>query len=44
MTQRTTADVPAAAPVRYEAAGDDAIRPFRVHVPDADLADLRRRI
>jgi pimeloyl-ACP methyl ester carboxylesterase len=24
--------------------GTTAIRPFRVHVPDADLADLRRRI
>jgi pimeloyl-ACP methyl ester carboxylesterase len=26
------------------AAGDEAIRPFRVHIPDRDLADLRRRI
>ncbi|HEX6748314.1 MAG TPA: epoxide hydrolase [Longimicrobium sp.] len=26
------------------AAGDASIRPFRVHVPEADLADLRRRI
>ncbi len=26
------------------AAGDTSIRPFRVHVPDAALADLRRRI
>ena len=24
--------------------GSDAIRPFQVHVPDADIADLRRRI
>jgi pimeloyl-ACP methyl ester carboxylesterase len=26
------------------AADDDAIRPFRVNVPEADLADLRRRV
>ena len=26
------------------AATDQAIRPFRVHIPDGDLADLRRRI
>ena len=26
------------------AAGDAAIRPFRVNVPEADLADLRKRI
>jgi pimeloyl-ACP methyl ester carboxylesterase len=26
------------------AAGADAIRPFRVNVPEADLADLRRRV
>ena len=25
-------------------ATDNAIRPFRVNVPDADLDDLRRRI
>src|SRR5512140_1889978 len=25
-------------------ADDQSIRPFRVHVPDSDLADLRRRI
>jgi hypothetical protein len=24
--------------------GEDSIRPFRVHVPDADLADLERRL
>jgi pimeloyl-ACP methyl ester carboxylesterase len=32
------------APASLEAAGDEAIRPFRVRVPDADLADLRRRL
>jgi Epoxide hydrolase N terminus len=26
------------------AAGDTAMRPFRVNVPEADLADLRKRI
>jgi hypothetical protein len=33
-----------AVPASREAVGDDAIRPFRVRVPDADLADLRRRL
>jgi pimeloyl-ACP methyl ester carboxylesterase len=32
------------APASREVAGDEAIRPFRVRVPDADIADLRRRI
>ena len=32
------------APASREAAGGDAIRPFRVRVADADLADLRRRL
>ncbi|MGH8785811.1 MAG: epoxide hydrolase family protein [Cupriavidus necator] len=27
-----------------QAADNEAIRPFRAHVPDADLADLRRRL
>jgi hypothetical protein len=26
------------------AAGGDAIRPFRTNIPDAELAELRRRI
>jgi pimeloyl-ACP methyl ester carboxylesterase len=44
MTQLNTMD--AQAPVRpsREAAGEDAIRPFRARVPDADVADLRRRL
>ena len=42
MTQLNTA--PAAAAVLHDAAGEDAIRPFRAHVPDADVADLRRRL
>ena len=46
MTQLTdTMVAPAAAPARYEAAADDeAIRPFRAHVPDADVAEMRRRL
>src|SRR5262245_31674196 len=34
----------AAANVIPARAAPDAIRPFRVNVPEADLADLRRRI
>ena len=43
MTQPNTMHTPTAAAASREAAGED-IRPFRVHVPDADLADLRRRV
>ncbi|MFL5575456.1 MAG: epoxide hydrolase family protein [Gemmatimonadaceae bacterium] len=43
-TQPTTAGAPAAAPARPEAAREEAIRPFRAQVPDADVADLRRRL
>ena len=32
------------APASREAVSDDAIRPFSVRVPEADLADLRRRL
>jgi len=43
--QLTTASRQArSAPASREAVGDDAIRPFRVRVPDADLADLHRRL
>src|SRR5262245_9246403 len=31
-------------PPQLAAAQDDAIRPFRINVPEADLVDLRRRI
>jgi pimeloyl-ACP methyl ester carboxylesterase len=31
-------------PLQLAAAPGDAIRPFRINVPEADLADLRRRI
>jgi pimeloyl-ACP methyl ester carboxylesterase len=44
MTQLDTVNAPAAAMTRPGPAVDDAIRPFRVHVPDADVADLRRRL
>lgn len=44
MTQLTTADVPARAAEQRNAPSDDAIRPFRAHVSDADVADLRRRL
>src|SRR5215218_5515975 len=43
MTELNTLDAPAAAPAPH-AAVDDAIRPFRAHVPEADVADLRRRL
>jgi len=36
--------VPALADAIRPAGGDAQIRPFRVHVPDAELADLKRRI
>jgi len=32
------------APVRADSLDDQSIRPFRVHVPDADLAEMKRRI
>jgi pimeloyl-ACP methyl ester carboxylesterase len=44
MTQLKTRDAPAAVPASLAGTGDEAIRPFRVRVPDADLADLRRRL
>jgi pimeloyl-ACP methyl ester carboxylesterase len=44
MTQLTTADRPAPAPASTDRAGDEAIRPFRARVPDADVADMRRRL
>ena len=44
MTQPNTMHTPTAAPASREAGGEGQIRPFRTHVPDADLADLRRRV
>jgi pimeloyl-ACP methyl ester carboxylesterase len=44
MTQINTVDAPAAATASREAPGEDAIRPFRARVADADVADLRRRL
>jgi pimeloyl-ACP methyl ester carboxylesterase len=43
-TQLKTMDAPTAEPASREAARGEAIRPFRARVPDADLADLRRRL
>ena len=44
MTQLNNMDASAVAPASREAAGEDHIRPFRAQVPDADVADLRRRL
>jgi pimeloyl-ACP methyl ester carboxylesterase len=44
MTSLNTMDAPSAVPTSHEASGDEAIRSFRVNVPDADIADLRRRL
>ena len=40
----TQLDTAAPAAASHDAAGEDAIRPFRAHLPDADVADLRRRL
>jgi pimeloyl-ACP methyl ester carboxylesterase len=44
MTQLTTADAAREAPAASVAYADTSIRPFRVDVPEAKLAELRRRI
>ncbi len=44
MTQLSTVDAPVAAPASREAAREAAIPPIRTRVPDADVADLRRRL
>jgi hypothetical protein len=44
MTTATEAAAVAQAPVRRQAFEDASIRPFNVHVPEAKLQDLRRRI
>ena len=41
MTQLTTVDVPVSAP---RGANRDDVRPFKAHVSDSDVADLRRRL
>jgi hypothetical protein len=43
-TSDTDAVVVAAAPATRQAAEDRSIRPFTVHVPQAELDDLRQRI
>src|SRR4051812_31060577 len=40
----TRTAVAALPPQRRQAAGKTAIRPFRVNVPEAELAELRRRV
>jgi len=44
MAELNTADRPLATPVTRTATADTSIRPFRAQVPDADVADLRRRL
>jgi pimeloyl-ACP methyl ester carboxylesterase len=44
MTQLTAVNESVAAPTSREGISKDHIRPFRVRVPDAAIADLRRRI
>ena len=44
MTQLDTVDAPTATYPSREAAGHDAIRPFRAHISEADVADMRRRL
>jgi pimeloyl-ACP methyl ester carboxylesterase len=44
MTQLTTLDATVEVPAPATVTGDTSIRPFRVRVSDADLADLRRRL
>jgi pimeloyl-ACP methyl ester carboxylesterase len=43
-TSTTDAVLVAAAPSSRNATGEEAIRPFRAHISDAKLADLRRRL
>jgi pimeloyl-ACP methyl ester carboxylesterase len=43
LSQLNTVDAPAPTPVRREMA-EDSIRPFRAHVPDDEIEDLRRRL
>ena len=43
MTKLNT-DASAVAPASRETTSENQIRPFRAHVPDADVADLRRRL
>jgi hypothetical protein len=44
MTELNAVQAPIEAPTPNKATGDSSIRPFKVHVPDEALADLRRRI
>src|SRR5688572_1985448 len=42
--QLTTAEAPAATAASREVTGEDHIRPFKVRVPDAAVADMKRRL
>jgi len=44
MTELNTMQAPLEGPAPNKAVGDSSIRPFKVHVSDEALADLRRRI
>jgi len=44
MTELNAVDRPPSAPASRAAARDTSIRPFRAHVPDEAVADLRRRL
>jgi len=44
MTEPNTMQAPLDVSTPNAAIGDTSIRPFKVHVPDEALADLRRRI
>ena len=44
MTHANTLDAPAAVLTARDHVDDTSIRPFRVHVSDADVADLRHRL
>ena len=44
MTQLNVVDAPTAALTPRQTPGDEAVRPFRAHVPESDVADMRRRL
>jgi pimeloyl-ACP methyl ester carboxylesterase len=44
MRELNTVDLPLAIPATRAAMADTSIRPFRVHVPDEAITDLRRRL
>jgi pimeloyl-ACP methyl ester carboxylesterase len=44
VTQLTTADAPAATPASRQVTSEGHIRPFKARVPDAAVADMKRRL